>query len=157
MADRLHVTSLRQLQPLLPRHPSFPHTLKWSNITSANPPKGNLNRKENLCLLYASYRQIGKELSYFFNHLLALWAHAKYWKFCSRDYLAAQQNPDKYSNNMDKNSKDGFVLYMMVAMATRPWPPLYISIRPLFISVTFKRMNREKAPSLGCQRILCVP
>lgn len=41
-------------------------------------------------------------------------------KFCWRDYLAAQQNPDNYSNNMDKNSKDGFVPYMMVAMATRP-------------------------------------
>lgn len=72
MADRLHVTSRRQLQPLLPRHPSLPHTLKRSNITSnitnCNPPKGNLNRKENLCLLYASYRQIDEELSCFFNH-----------------------------------------------------------------------------------------
>lgn len=45
--------------------PSLPHTLKWSNITSVNPPKGNLNRKENLCLLYASYRQIDEELSHF--------------------------------------------------------------------------------------------
>lgn len=80
MADRLHVTSRRQLQPLLPRHPFLPHTLKWSNITSntpnCKPPQRQFKQKGKpmftLCILQANRRRT----VLFFNHF---WRRGHAW------------------------------------------------------------------------------